>query len=176
MGFQKIEAEEKAQAVLEVLRGAKIIGIAGKYGVHRDSLSDWVKQVKGQIKAWVQPYRRGPKRKKPKTDPNLKKIEKLNQLLAKNQARIGQLEGQLRKTRKEEKEKEPRPAKCEHCDCKKVYKNGKYLIKPKRFFDLLKRKEQSLLIPQFVCANCGRCLYLELDRTLFFSWEDKQRN
>ncbi len=31
-----------------------------------------------------------------------------------------------------------------------------------------KRREEPILIPQFACANCGHCLYLESDRVLFF--------
>lgn len=173
-GFRKIKAEEKAQAVFEVLHGAKIISIASKYGVNRDSLSDWVKRVKEQAKEWLEPYKRGPKEKRPKIDPNVKRIEKLNQLLTRNQAKVVQLESQLKRIKETEREKEPRPAKCDQCGCEKTYRNGTYLIKPKRFFDLLKRREEPIPVPQFVCVNCGHCLYLESDRGLFFPGEDKQ--
>jgi transposase len=176
MGFREIKAEEKTQAVFAVLGGARITAAAHSYGVNRDSLSDWVKRVKVHAKEWLEPYKRGPKEKKPKIDPSLKKIEKLNQLLDRNQAKINQLEKQLKGIKEAEREKEPRPAKCDQCGCEKAYKNGTYLIKPKRFFDLLKRREEPILIPQFACASCGHCLYLEKDKILFFPGEDKQRS
>lgn len=176
MGFREIKAEEKAQAVLEVLRGAKIIAVASKYGVSRDSLSDWVKRVKEQTPEWLEPYKRGPKQRKPHTDLNLKKIEKLNQLLARHQAMISRLEEKLKRIKEAEREEEPRPAKCDRCGCEKVYKDGRYLIKPKRFFDLLRRREKPILIPRFACAHCGHCLYLEEDRVLFFPGQSQPGN
>jgi transposase-like protein len=167
-GFREIEAEEKAQAVFEVIAGAKIVAVAGKYRVNRDSLSDWVRKVKEDAKEWLEPYKRGPKQKKLKIDPNLKKIEKLNELLARHQAEIEGLEDHLRKIKESERENTPRPVNCDRCGCKKAYRNGTYLVEPKRFFDLLKKREDPIPVPQFVCAICGHCLYLESDRILFF--------
>ena len=171
MGFREIKAEEKAKAVFTVLADSSIAATATQYGVDKDSLSEWVGRVKKEAEKWLASYKRGPKQKKP--DPNLKKIEKLNQLLDRNQAKINQLEESLREIKEEQREKEPRPTKCDRCGCEKTYKNGKYLIKPKRFFDLLKRSEQPILIPQFVCASCGHSLYLDKHRALFSPGQDK---
>jgi transposase-like protein len=168
MGFREIEAEVKVQAVFEVIAGAKVTSVADKYGIHRNSLSTWAKRVKEHAKEWVEPYKRGPKQKKTEIDLHLKKIERLNQLLARYQAKIEQLEGRLKQIKEACKKKEPRPARCDRCGCEKVYRDGTYLLKPKRFFDLLKRREEPIPVPRFVCAYCGHCLYLEPDRILFF--------
>ena len=174
MGFREIKAGLKAEAVFTVLAGSSIVNTSTQYEVDVDSLSEWVRRVKEEAEKWLAPYKRGPKQKKP--DPNLKKIEKLNQLLDRNQAKINQLEESLREIKEAQREKEPRPAKCDRCGCEKAYKNGKYLIKPKRFFDLLKRSEQPILVPQFVCASCGHSLYLDKHKVLFFPGQDKQRD
>lgn len=96
-------------------------------------------------------------------------IERLNRLLEKKEVQIALFEEEREKI----KEDEPRPEKCDLCGYKKIYKDGSYLIRPKRLFDLLRRRSEPVIMPQFACANCGHSLYLEADRALFFPGEGK---
>lgn len=175
MGFQERAVDVKYPAILEVLEGKKIAPTARKYGVHRDSLREWTKRARKTIKEVLEPEKRGPKFKKPRVDPHLKKIEKLNELLERREALIRELEGLLERHQRGEKKKEPRPKECKKCGCQKVYKNGTHSVKPKRFFDILRSKEEKeIVVQQFICAHCGEPVHLE-EESSFFWWASRQR-
>ncbi len=175
MGFQERPVDIKYPAVREVLQGKKIAPTARKYGVHRDSLREWTKRAKKVIKEVLEPDKRGPKFKEPRVDPNLKKIEKLNELLERREVQIKELEGLLERYQERGKEKEPRPKECKRCGCQKIYKNGTYPVKQKRFFDILRaREEKEIIIQQFICACCGEPVHLE-EESAFFWWASRQR-
>ena len=176
MGFQERPIDIKYPAVHEVLGGKKIAPTARKYGVHRDSLREWTKRAKKAIKEVLEPEKRGPKFKKPRVDPNLKRIEKLNEILERREVRIRELEGLLGQCEEREKKKEPRPKQCKKCGCQKIYKNGTYLAKPKRFFDILRSREQKeIIVQQFICAHCEEPVHLEKE-SAFFWWASRQRD
>ena len=92
MAFQDIPVEAKVKAVRAIIGGEKIQPTARKYGITRPSLYAWVERAQQAIEEALRPYKRGPRFKKPKVDPNVKKIEKLNELLQRHQARIRELE------------------------------------------------------------------------------------
>ena len=172
MAFQDIPVEAKVKAVCTIIGGGeKIQPTAKRYGITRPSLYAWVERAQQAIEEALKPYKRGPKFTKPKVDPNVKKIEKLNELLQRHQAQIRELEEIVASREKEE----PKPEKCDRCGCQKIYKNGTFKIRPKRFFDLLKlNKEKEVSVQKFICACCGQSLYPK-DKGAFFWWANRHR-
>lgn len=172
MAFQDIPVEAKVKAVCAVIGGQKIQPTARRYGITRPSLYVWVGRTQEAIEEALRPYKRGPKFKKSKIDPNIKRIGKLNDLLQRHQARIRELEEII--ASKEKEEEDPKPEKCNRCGCRKIYKNGTFKVRPKRFFDLLKLNKE-VAVQKFICAHCGQSLYLKY-KDAFFWWASRQRD
>ena len=123
MGYQDVPKGVKIQAVTDVLKGEKVTEAARKYNVGRRSIYMWINQAMEGMEKGIELEKCGPKVKKPKPDPKMEEIEKLNRLLKKQQDVIKELEGMAEFYQK--KAEPPRPTKCPKCNPKKVLRSFK---------------------------------------------------
>jgi len=53
-----------------------------------------------------------------------------------------------------------RPSKCSHCRFEKIYRNGTYKIKVKRFLEQFKKDQEiEITVQQFICPYCRSSVY-----------------
>jgi len=84
-------------------------------------------------------------------------MERLRGYLEEKERQIYLLEKKLGPQRDDSK-----PVRCPNCGCEKVYRNGTYKVKPKRFFDNLKAGKEEL-IQRFFCPYCGKSFHSRED-------------
>ena len=161
--FKAISIKEKVLIVCQVISGEKIQTIARKHKVSRPSVYAWTQKALDILEQALKPGKRGPKCKKGKVDTKDKLIEEQKEKIAELKDIISEKEKQIKNLRGKinlQKNSLPRPLKFPHCGFEKIYKNGTYKIKPKRFFEQLKKdKEIEITVQQFICPYCRSSVY-----------------
>ena len=156
--FRSIFIKEKILIVCQAIAGEKIQPLAEKYKVSRPSVYLWRKRALNSLQEALKPEKRGPKFKKGKLNAKGKitteqriEIEKLKKIIKKKEKQIKN----LREIISLQKRDTPRPLKCPYCGLEKIYKNGTYKIRLKKFFEKLKKSEQKeIVVQQFICPSC----------------------
>jgi len=157
-GYKFISIKEKVLIVSQVIAGEKIQLVADKHRVSRPSVYTWAQRALGALEEALRLEKRGPKSKRAKFDARDKVIEEQKKEIGRLKDIIEKEEKQIENLRRKmnlHKKDIFRPLKCPHCGFEKIYKNGTYKIKAKRFLDELKKgEEKEIIIQQFICPYC----------------------
>ncbi len=172
-GYKFISIKEKILIVSRVIAGEKIQLVADKYRVSRPSVYTWTQKALDALEKVLKLEKRGPKVKRTRLDARDKVIKEQKKEIGRLKDIIEKKEKQVEKLREKinlQKKDIFRPSKCSQCGFEKIYKNGTYKIKAKRFLDELKKgKEKEIIIQQFICPYCKSTVHLpEKKRIIIF--------
>jgi len=172
-GYKFISIKEKILIVSQVIAGEKIQLVADKHRVSRPSVYTWTQKALGALEKVLKLKKRGPKVKRTRLDARDEVIKEQKKEIGRLKDIIEKKEKQVEKLREKinlQKKDIFRPSKCPQCGFEKIYKNGTYKIKAKRFLDELKKgEEKEIIIQQFICPYCKSAVHLpEKKRIIIF--------